>query len=87
MFSVLYSIFERMDTAVYNGSEGGIFEQFICFAGVSEYTDRYYLICVWCMFYSVMSFRRIFRCLSDSSVTSVRIAVCGAQSNDHNALL
>ena len=39
-------VFERMDVALYNGSERGIFEQLICFAGVSEYTDRYYLICV-----------------------------------------
>ena len=72
MFSVLYSIFERMDAAVYNGSEGGIFEQFICFAGVSEYTDRYYSICVWCMSHSVMSFLRIFRGLSCMSQPQVK---------------
>ena len=40
-FRVLYSVFERMDVALYNGSERGIFEQLICLAGVSECTDRY----------------------------------------------
>ena len=60
---LLYRVFERMDAALYNGSEGGILNNslFVC---VSEYADRYYLICVWCMFHSVMSFLRSFRGLS-----------------------
>ena len=42
------------------------------FACVSEYTDRYYSICVWCMFHSVMSFLRIFRGLSCVSQPQVK---------------
>ena len=55
---LLYRVFERMHAALYNGSEKGILihSLFVC---VSEYADRYNLICVWCMFSSVMSFLRI----------------------------
>ena len=60
---LLYPVFERMDAALYNGSEGGILNNLL-FVCVSQYTDRYYLICVWCMFHSVMSFLRSFRGLS-----------------------
>ena len=54
-FRVLYSgIWE--DVTLFDGSERGIFEQFIGLAAVSEYTDRYYIyLCVvyvyiaWCV--------------------------------------
>ena len=60
---LLYRVFEGMHAALYNGSERGILNHslFVC---VSEYADRYYLICVWCMFHSVMSFLKSFRGLS-----------------------
>ena len=60
-FSVLYSVFERMDVALYNGSERGIFEQFIGLAAVSEYTDRYYIdLCVVYVLFSHEVFGKFF---------------------------
>ena len=58
-------IFERMDVTLYDGSERGIFEQFIGLAGVSDYTDRYYIdLCVVYVLFSHEVFQEIFRCFS-----------------------